>query len=126
MADDTLEKAFAAAEPSMVERVVMPYVLPILGVTFFFLMVIRPLLRFLTTPTDSEIDLSRLLPAGMEELEAELDAERSKLSSMPELATPTVDIEELESLLAENSRIVRENPQQAALLIRYWLNDGRI
>lgn len=32
MADDTLEKAFAAAEPSMVERVVMPYVLPILSV----------------------------------------------------------------------------------------------
>ena len=45
---------------------------------------------------------------------------------MPELSVPAVDIEELEAILSENSRIVKDNPQQAALLIRYWLNDGRI
>ena len=39
---------------------------------------------------------------------------------------PVIDIEELEGLLAENSRMVKENPQQAALLIRYWLNEGRM
>ena len=91
-----------------------------------FFIVISPLVRFLVTPTDAEVDLSRLLPAGVEELEAELQAEKAKLSSIPERATPAVDIEELEVLLSDNSRIVKENPQQAALLIRYWLNDGRV
>lgn len=88
--------------------------------------VLRPLVRFLVTPTDAEVDLSRLLPAGIEELEAELEAERQKLSSMPDKMQPTVDIEELETMLSENSRMVKDNPQQAALLIRYWLNDGRM
>ena len=89
-------------------------------------MLVRPMVRFLVTPTESEVDLSRLLPAGVEELEAELEAERSKLSALPERAIPAVDIEELEGLLAENSRMVRENPAQAALLIRYWLNEGKM
>lgn len=80
----------------------------------------------MVTPTDAEADLSRLLPAGLEELEAELEAERAKLSSIPEKVQPVVDIEELETMLSENSRMVKENPQQAALLIRYWLNDGRM
>ncbi len=91
-----------------------------------FFIVVSPLVRFLVTPTDAEVDLSRLLPAGVEELEAELQAERAKLSSIPEKVQPAVDIEELEVLLSDNSRIVKENPQQAALLIRYWLNDGRV
>ena len=78
-------------------------------------------------PTEAEVDLSRLLPAGIEELEAELDAERKRMSILPESDQgPVIDIEELEGLLAENSRMVKENPQQAALLIRYWLNEGRM
>ncbi len=93
-------------------------------VTLFI--VIKPMVKFLVTPSDAEVDLSRLLPAGIEELEAELEAERAKLSSTPERAKPAIDIEELETLLADNSRMVKDNPQQAALLIRYWLNDGRI
>ncbi len=126
MNDDVIEKALAASEPTFVEKWVMPIILPALALLMFVLVLARPLVRFLVTPTDSEVDLSRLLPSGIEELEAELEAERSKLSAVPELQTPTVDIEELEGILAENSRIVKENPQQAALLIRYWLNDGRI
>ena len=39
---------------------------------------------------------------------------------------PVIDLEQFEEVLAENQRLVKENPQQAALLIRYWLNDGRI
>lgn len=97
----------------------------LLGLIVMFV-VLRPLVRFLVTPTEAEVDLSRLLPAGIEELEAELEAERSKLSSMPDKLQPTVDIEELETMLSENSRMVKDNPQQAALLIRYWLNDGRM
>ena len=36
------------------------------------------------------------------------------------------DVEQFEEIIAENMRLVNENPQQAALLIRYWLNDGKI
>ncbi|HMO16761.1 MAG TPA: flagellar basal-body MS-ring/collar protein FliF [Oligoflexia bacterium] len=93
---------------------------------FTLFIVIKPMVSFLLTPTDAEVDLSRLLPAGIEELEAELEAERAKLSSIPDKRQPAIDIEELETLLSENSRMVKDNPQQAALLIRYWLNDGRI
>lgn len=101
----------------------LSYLAPTLAVIFFFLLA-RKLVAFLVTPTDAEVDLSRLLPTGIKELEAELEQERSK----PQLPTfePTVDMEQLEELMAENSRIVKENPQQAALLIRYWLNDGRL
>ena len=38
----------------------------------------------------------------------------------------SVDLEQLGEIMAENSRLVKENPQQAALLIRYWINDGRL
>ena len=97
---------------------------PVLFVLLFFFVIVKPLVRFLVTPTDAEVDLSRLLPTGIKELEAELESERSK----PQLPTyePTVDLEQLEELMAENSRVVKDNPQQAALLIRYWLNDGRL
>ena len=39
---------------------------------------------------------------------------------------PSINLEQFEEIVAENVRLVKENPQQAALLIRYWLNDGRI
>lgn len=97
---------------------------PILFVIFFFFLVVKPLVRFLVTPTDAEVDLTRLLPTGISELEQELEQERSK-AAVPTFE-PTVDLEQLEELMAENSKIVKDNPQQAALLIRYWLNDGRL
>lgn len=97
---------------------------PILFILMFFMFVIRPLVKFLITPTEAELDLTRLLPTGIDELEQELAQER-KQASVP-TAEPLVDMEQLESLMAENSRLVKENPQQAALLIRYWLNDGRL
>ncbi len=103
---------------------VVSRVVPVVFVLLFFLMVVRPLIKFMVTPTEAEIDLSRLLPTGVEELEQELKQERKAV--VPIDAEPTVDIEQLEALMAENSRIVKENPAQAALLIRYWLNDGRI
>ena len=97
---------------------------PVLFVLLFFFVIVKPLVRFLVTPTEAEVDLSRLLPTGIKELEAELEAERSK-PQLPNLE-PKIDLEQLEELMAENSRIVKENPHQAALLIRYWLNDGRL
>jgi flagellar M-ring protein FliF len=97
---------------------------PVLFMIFFYLFLVRPLVRFLTTPTDAEVDLTRLLPKGIQELEKELEQERSK-AVIPSFE-PSVDLEQLEEMMAENSRIVKENPQQAALLIRYWLNDGRL
>jgi flagellar M-ring protein FliF len=97
---------------------------PVLFVLLFFFVIVKPLVRFLVTPTEAEVDLSRLLPTGIKELEAELEAERAK-PQLPSLE-PRIDLEQLEELMSENSRIVKENPQQAALLIRYWLNDGRL
>lgn len=124
--DDTLDKAMAELSPVWWQEYLLPYAVPVVFMLLVFLVLFKPLIRFLVTPTDNEVDLSRLLPSGVAELEAELEAERSKLGSLPEIAVPAIDIEELEAILSENSRIVKENPQQAALLIRYWLNDGRI
>jgi flagellar M-ring protein FliF len=97
---------------------------PLLALIFFFMFVLRPMVKFLVTPTEAEVDLNRLLPTGIQELEQELDQERSK-AVIPEFE-PAVDLEQLGEIMSENSRLVRENPQQAALLIRSWLNDGRI
>ncbi len=97
---------------------------PVLFLLLFFFLIVRPLVRFLITPTEAEVDLSRLLPTGIAELESELNAERNR-ASVPAFE-PAVDLEQLEELMAENKRIVKENPQQAALLIRWWLNDGRL
>lgn len=98
--------------------------IPVLFILLFFFVVVRPLVKFLITPTEAEVDLTRLLPTGIDELESELEQERSK-ASIPTME-PTVDLEQLEELMAENSRVVKDNPGQAALLIRYWLNDGRL
>ncbi|RIL05320.1 MAG: hypothetical protein DCC75_11820 [Proteobacteria bacterium] len=97
---------------------------PVLFVILFFLLVVRPLVKFLVTPTEAEVDLTRLLPTGISELEKELESERVR-AAVPSYE-PTVDMEQLGELMATNSRVVKENPQQAALLIRYWLNDGRL
>ena len=124
--DENLEQVLAKAESQEMIWKGVSWGVPALFILLFFFIVIRPLVKFLISPSESEVDLSRLLPAGLEELEAELEAERTKMSSMPEMQQPSVDIEELELLLGENSRLVKENPQQAALLIRYWLNEGRL
>ena len=123
--DETMEEMFEKeALNDQIYNWVSLAVPVVLGI-IFLLIVIKPLVQYLIRPTESEVDLSRLLPAGIGELEAEMDAERSKLSTTPIADMPSVDIEELEELLSENSRAVKENPQQAALLIRYWLNEGR-
>ena len=48
-----------------------------------------------------------------------------KRAEVPEFE-PSVDLDRLNELIAENSALVKQNPEQAALLIRYWLNDGRV
>ncbi len=124
--DDTNEASLKAVEARETQGMYIRYGVLGFGIFLFFLVLVRPLVRFLVTPTESPVDLTRLLPSGLEELEAELEAERGRLSSLPELGLPGVNMEELEGLLAENSKLVKDNPQQAALLIRYWLNDGRL
>jgi flagellar M-ring protein FliF len=122
-----LSEVFAESNTQQMMMLAGDWVLPLIFLLLFFMVIVRPLMRFLFNPTEAEADLSRLLPAGIEELEAELEAERDKLRAMPDTpAQLTVDIEELEELLSENSRLVKDNPQQAALLIRYWLNEGRM
>lgn len=122
--DESLKEELAKAEQMNMIFRIGSMALPILTLILFVFVLLRPMVKFLITPTDAEVDLSRLLPTGIQELEAELEAERSK-AVIPEFE-PAVDLEQLGELMAENSRLVKENPQQAALLIRYWLNDGRI
>lgn len=98
---------------------------PIVMVVLLFLVVLRPLIKHVTAKSEPEVDVSRLLPSGLEELERELSQERKVTAQLPELET-SVDIEQLEQLLNENTQLVLENPNQAALLIRYWLNEGRL
>lgn len=97
---------------------------PLLFILLFFFVLVKPLVKFLVTPTEAEVDLARLLPTGIRELEQELEAERSKVR-VPE-DEPAVDLAQLNELIADNSKVVQANPEQAALLIRYWLNDGRM
>jgi flagellar M-ring protein FliF len=122
--DESLKDELAKAEQMNMMFRIGSMAMPILALLLFVFVLLRPMVKFLITPTEAEVDLSRLLPTGIQELEAELETERSK-AVIPEFE-PAVDLEQLGELMAENSRLVKENPNQAALLIRYWLNDGRI
>lgn len=124
--DETLADQFKKTEFLDQMRGWSQLIVPALLVLLFIYVVMKPMIKALINPVQAEVDLSRLLPTGIEELEAELETERGKATAMPHVAQPAVDIEELESLMAENSRVVKDNPQQAALLIRYWLNEGRM
>lgn len=94
------------------------------GIIFLFVCVL-PLVKAIVNPSESEVDLERLLPTGLADLEAELEAERRAASTLPDIEH-SVDIDQLNDIIAENSATVKDNPEQAALLIRYWLNDGRM
>lgn len=122
-------------------------VAPLVALLLFALFVLRPLVKFLTTSTQEEIDLSRLLPADLIKADAEAEAAaaamgatgttgqeagqlaasemQKKKSNLPEIDS-SINLEQFEEVVAENARLVKENPQQAALLIRYWLNDGKL
>ena len=60
--------------------------------------------------------------ADADQADAGAGGKRSKIEGLD----PSSDVEQFEEIIAENMRLVNENPQQAALLIRYWLNDGKI
>lgn len=112
----------------------------------FFLFVVRPLVKFLTTNPQEEVDLAKLLPSQLVAADGsvvegrEASAETRILEAPALLGTsdgggkragieglePAIDLEQFEEVMAENVRLVKENPQQAALLIRYWLNDGKL
>jgi flagellar biosynthesis/type III secretory pathway M-ring protein FliF/YscJ len=125
---------------------------PLLALVIFGLFVLRPMMKFLTTTQETEIDITRLLPQGMQvsslgapgERLAVGDAGQSQAEAgggageqfaqpgqvpskpgLPDLNGP-VDMEQLGEIMTESSRLVKENPAQAALLIRYWLNEGHL
>ncbi len=124
---------------------------PILALLIFGIFVLRPMMKFLTSTSETEIDITRLLPQGMqvsslgassEKPAASLDGAKDRAapvgeepfaapgdvpakSALPDL-TGAVDMEQLGEIMSESSRLVKENPAQAALLIRYWLNEGQL
>jgi len=110
--------------------------------------VLRPMMKFLTSNPEAEIDITRLLPEGMpmDALSMNMAAAPNKgllggdsassesggvssggahRSGLPDLSGP-IDMGQLDEIMAESSRIVKDNPSQAALLIRYWLNEGHL
>jgi flagellar M-ring protein FliF len=117
---------------------------PVVALALFVLFVLRPLVKFLTTSSQQEYDLSKLLPNEL--LNADAPAAGRQAGDMVGIGAdagavegqdgdrkgaigglePSIDLEQFEEVVSENVRLVKENPQQAALLIRYWLNDGRI
>lgn len=96
----------------------------LIALILLFVIVVRPIMGQLLLPVESEVNLERLLPAGIEALEQELATEREKATPKLPEGDEGIDMEHLEALIADNSRLVRENPRQAALLIRYWLGEG--
>jgi len=96
----------------------------LIALILLFVIVVRPIMSQLLLPVESEVNLERLLPAGIEALEQELATEREKATPVLPEGVDGIDLEHLEALIADNSRLVRENPRQAALLIRYWLGEG--
>ena len=124
---------------------------PVLALLLFVFFVLRPMVKFLTSSPEPEVDLGRLLPSDLKDLDARIRPESAHSAMFggegnagASGATITeggaagrpggssldldssVDLEQLGEIMAENSRLVKENPQQAALLIRYWINDGRL
>lgn len=109
---------------------------PIVATLLLVFFVLRPLVKFLITPSREEIDLAGLLPSQV--IDADTDAAVSAMASAGSAGRiagvksgldglqPVIDLEQYEQVLAENTRLVKDNPEQAALLIRYWLNDGKI
>ena len=127
---------------------------PLLALLMFGFFVLRPMMKFLTSTPEMEIDITRLMPQGMQmgalnapgeptgkgkeatkagEAAAEESGEAfaqpgdvpAAKPGLPDLDGP-VDMEQLGEIMAESSRLVKENPNQAALLIRYWLNEGHL
>jgi flagellar M-ring protein FliF len=124
---------------------------PLLALVIFGLFVLRPMMKFLTTTQETEIDITRLLPQGMQANSLGAPGERLAVGqagqpqaesaqageafaqpgqvpakpNLPDLNGP-VDMEQLGEIMSESSRLVKENPGQAALLIRYWLNEGHL
>ena len=125
---------------------------PLLALVIFGLFVLRPMMKFLTTTQETEIDITRLLPQGMQVSSLGAPGERLAVGDagqpqaeagggageqfaqpgqvpskpgLPDLNGP-VDMEQLGEIMTESSRLVKENPAQAALLIRYWLNEGHL
>lgn len=113
---------------------------PVLALLLFVLVVLRPMVKFLTSSSEPDLDLARLLPSDVASLDARVRSREDGIADSGggggEIASGSrgialdldspVDLEQLGEIMAENSRLVKENPQQAALLIRYWINDGRL
>lgn len=144
-ADDSLKAELEKASQMNAMYRYFALSVPVLAVLVFGLFVLRPMVKFLTTTPETEIDITRLLPEGMPlnalAMSNSSSSDRSSAAGasgssegpasggdkgakgLPDLNGP-VDMAQLDEIMSESSRIVKDNPAQAALLIRYWLNEG--
>lgn len=139
--DESLAAELAKADDSAKWYRIGSMAVPVLALLLFVFVVLRPMVKFLTSSSDPDVDLARLLPSEVADLDSRTQAlgspsaaegagaigaiEGGRRGGALDLES-SVDLEQLGEIMAENSRLVKENPQQAALLIRYWLNDGRL
>ena len=153
--EESLTEELAKADQMNMIYRVGALVVPVLALLLFTFVFLVPIRRFLTDTSEQEIDITRLLPQGMPGLEGDLTFSPGQAmvggvggvggvagagavdsganaagggilrGGLPDLSG-SVDMQQLGEMMAESSRLVKENPQQAALLIRYWLNEGRL
>jgi flagellar M-ring protein FliF len=157
--DENLKDELAKAAEINAWYRYMALSVPLLALLIFGVFVLRPMMKFLTSNPEAEIDITRLLPQGMQvtvpgsqqvgsnvggtagtagvsggvapevgaatPVEAAAGAQAAAAKGIPDLSGP-VDMEQLGEIMAESSRLVKDNPAQAALLIRYWLNEGHL
>jgi len=124
--DPAIAKEMDTAEGEAFTTSLISMAVPAVLGLMFLLLVVRPLIKGVMAPARAETDLRNLLPRGVDELSGRISSERSNIGGGGGggAAGGAVNVEELEELLAENSRMVKSNPQQAALLIQSWLNEG--
>jgi flagellar M-ring protein FliF len=149
--DESLTQELAKADQMNMIYRVGALVVPVLALLLFTFVFLVPIRKFLTDTSEQEIDITRLLPQGMPGIEGDITLSPtqamvgggvsasgggdgsaasaigggSSRGGLPDLSG-SVDMQQLGEIMAESSRLVKENPQQAALLIRYWLNEGRL
>jgi flagellar M-ring protein FliF len=150
--EESLTEELAKADQMNMIYRVGALVVPVLALLLFTFVFLVPIRRFLTDTSEQEIDITRLLPQGMPGLQGDLTLSPGQAmvggvggvagagavdsganaagggslrGGLPDLSG-SVDMQQLGEMMAESSRLVKENPQQAALLIRYWLNEGRL
>lgn len=119
------ERQIAAADRKRFIAMAIQYAVIGLVISMFFLLVVRPFIRWVTENTTENI--SDFLPKTIAELET---AQESNGMNLMEEGIPSLD--KVDPLKAENeflikriNELVNENTDKAAQIVHEWINDKR-